>query len=251
MATPLPPPKWKVNPSREEVWSENFRRVKEFYDEHRHLTLPRTDPESLRLTQWLTYQRHRNKALRKDQLERLESIKYNTVPIQRKDHEHEWNVKYNRLKKLHDCTDHVKKVKDRDLVCWVARQRSLLKSNLLDPTRQEMLKKIGIDVLTTKCSSCRKIDKTQQFDKKWQSQFEKLKEYHRIHGNCNVPARWKMDKTLGLWVYNQRRNFIQLKTGVADMDPDRIQKLEQLGFEWSRRTIRSAASCLSATKSNN
>jgi hypothetical protein len=24
----------------------------------------------------------------------------------------------------------------------------------------------------------------------------------------------------------------QMKTGVADMDPDRTQKVEQLGFEW-------------------
>jgi hypothetical protein len=42
--------------------------------------------------------------------------------------------------------DGVSKVKDRDLACWMTRQRSLSRSNLLDPTRHEMLKKIGIDV---------------------------------------------------------------------------------------------------------
>jgi hypothetical protein len=36
-----------------------------------------------------------------------------------------------------------------------------------------------------------------------------------------------------------------MKTGVADMDPDRTQKVEQLGFEWWCRTIRNAAASLS------
>jgi hypothetical protein len=79
-----------VHPSREEAWSENFRLVKEFYDAKGHLTLPRDDPQSLRLTQWLTYQRHQSKGLKKDQLERLESINYNDLPVYREDDEKEW-----------------------------------------------------------------------------------------------------------------------------------------------------------------
>jgi hypothetical protein len=71
----------KVNSSQEEVWSEHFQKIKEFYEEKGHLSIQRKDPEILRLAQWLTYQRHQYKALRKDQLERLESINYNAVPM--------------------------------------------------------------------------------------------------------------------------------------------------------------------------
>jgi hypothetical protein len=53
---------------------------------------------------------------------------------------------------------------------------------------------------------------------------------------------------------NQRRTYNQMKTGVANMlDPDRMQKLELVGFEWSCRTVRNAAgclSCLNVAKSN-
>jgi hypothetical protein len=73
----------KVNSSQEEVWSEHFQKIKKFYEEKGHLSIQRKDPESLRLAQWRTYQRHQYKALRKDQLERLESINYNAVPMYR------------------------------------------------------------------------------------------------------------------------------------------------------------------------
>lgn len=72
-------PPLMVYPSKEEGWTEKFQKLKAFYEEHGHLALPRNDPESLRLAEWLTYQRHQYKALRKDQLERLESINYNTM----------------------------------------------------------------------------------------------------------------------------------------------------------------------------
>jgi hypothetical protein len=223
----------KVNSSKEEVWSEHFQKLKEFYEEKGHLTIQRKDPESLRLAQWLTYQRHQYIALRKDQLERLESIKYNTVPMRRLKDENEWQVKYNRLKQCYDKAGGGKiKIEDRALVCWLSRQKRYLRNNVLDPTRQEKLGKLGIDSSTSQFCG-RKTVKSQKLEEKWQSQLEKLKEYRRIYGDCNVPQKWKEDRSLGVWVFNQRKKYKHMQTGVAGMDPDRIQKLEQLGFEWS------------------
>jgi hypothetical protein len=39
--------------------------------------------------------------------------------------------------------------------------------------------------------------------------------------------------SLGIWICTQQRQYAMTKTGEADMNPDRIQKLEQLGFVWS------------------
>jgi hypothetical protein len=126
----------KVNLSKEEVWSEHFQKIKEFYEEKGHLSIPRKDPESVRLAQWLTYQCHQYKALRRDQLERLESINYNTVPMYRQKDENQWQVKYNRLKQCYDDSGGGKiKVEDRALACWLSRQKRYLRNNLLDPTR--------------------------------------------------------------------------------------------------------------------
>jgi hypothetical protein len=55
-----------VNPSQQEVWLENFQKTREFYEENGHLTLPKTDPDYLRLSRWLTFQRHGSKSLRND-----------------------------------------------------------------------------------------------------------------------------------------------------------------------------------------
>jgi hypothetical protein len=76
------------------------------------------------------------------------------------------------------------KVEDRALACWLSRQKRYLRNNVLDPTRQEMLGKLGIDSTSQFCG--RKIVKSRNLEDKWQSQLEKLKEYRRIYGDCNV-----------------------------------------------------------------
>jgi hypothetical protein len=141
-------PPLQVDPSMEEAWSENFQKTKEFYEENGHLSFPNDDPEYAKLCGWLTYQRHRSKTLRNDQLERLESINYMTVPLchERDEDEDEWEVKYSRLKELYSKTGSVqiKAGQDEVLSCWLTRQRHLSRVNLLDSTRRESLKKHGI-----------------------------------------------------------------------------------------------------------
>jgi hypothetical protein len=228
-----PTPLLKVNPSRKEVWSENFRKIKEFYLENGHLTLPRTDPEYAKLSYWLTYQRHLATTLRKDQLELLESINYKTAPIRRESKQIEWEVKCNQLKQVYDETSGVKfKIKDHALACWFSKQKRLFMINKLLPSRQEMLRKIGIDLESSLAvpTPGRKKVKSKFFEEKWQSQFEKLKEYKRIHGDCNVPRNWKENYSLGRWVYNQRTQYRRMKTTESVDNLDRFQKLDQLGF---------------------
>ena len=74
--------------------------------------------------------------------------------------------------------------------------------------------------------------KTKKLEAQWQAQLEKLKEYKRIDGDCNVPHHYEKDPSLGIWVSNQRRKYAQMKDGKTFMDPDRMRKLELLGFEW-------------------
>jgi post-segregation antitoxin (ccd killing protein) len=239
--TAIATPPLKANPSKEEeakeeeVWSIKFQKIKEFYEENKHLNLPRKVPEYARLYQWLTIQRRTFKSLRKDQLERLESIHYKTAKFHRDGDHKGWQVKYDQLRQLHTETGSVK-INDRHhaLASWLSRQKRLWRTNLLDSTCQEKLRKLGINLSTTKSHGTNKV-KVKQFEEKWQAQFEKLKEYHRVKGDCNVPRNSKGDRSFGIWVSNQRRHYMQAKTGETDMDPDRIQKLEQLGFEWSRR----------------
>jgi hypothetical protein len=73
---------------------------------------------------------------------------------------------------------------------------------------------------------------------KWQWQFEKLQEYHKIHGDCNVPRKWNEDPSLGTWVKNQSVQYKHNESGEFVMDQDRIEQLEKLGFKLTLRVHR-------------
>jgi hypothetical protein len=69
------------------------------------------------------------------------------------------------------------------MVAWFSRQKKLLTLGKLDLSRQKRLTKLKIDL----SYDCKKKFKSKKNDEKWQSQFEKLKDCHRIKGGCNVP----------------------------------------------------------------
>lgn len=113
-ATPL-----HVNPSMGEVWSSNFESVQEFYEKNGHLTLPWP-----RLKSWLTYQRRHAKSLKGDQLERLESIRYNKTSIFRACDVDAWEAKFVLLKESRDKYGNFIP-RDGKLASWLTRQKKL------------------------------------------------------------------------------------------------------------------------------
>jgi hypothetical protein len=104
------------------------------------------------------------------------------------------------LKQLYDETKSIKiPVQDHALASWLSRQKKLLNKGLLDPTHKNMLFKVGVRPSN---DHTRKKAKNQELEEKWELQYQKLKEYHRIKGDCKVPRHWKEDRSLGIWLYN-------------------------------------------------
>lgn len=64
----------------------------------------------------------------------------------------------------------------------------------------------------------------------WESVFDRLVEYKRVHGNCDVPQHYPKDKRLGKWVNTQRTTFKRGK-----IQPDRKRQLDSIGFVWNMR----------------
>lgn len=62
----------------------------------------------------------------------------------------------------------------------------------------------------------------------WDGMLESLKEYKEKHGNCKV-GKDKEDSRLRNWVASQKSFYAK-----KNLPPDRIAKLEALGFEWGR-----------------
>ena len=65
-------------------------------------------------------------------------------------------------------------------------------------------------------------------DQSWEKNLAELADFKSRYGHCDVPAQCKTHPNLGSWVANQRH---RKKTGK--LSPERIRKLEQLGFRWS------------------
>jgi hypothetical protein len=67
----------------------------------------------------------------------------------------------------------------------------------------------------------------------WEEGFAHLKTYKEKHGDCSVPKNYKPADgyALGSWVGTQR-------VSKESLAPDRIQRLDELGFLWNSLTER-------------
>ena len=67
----------------------------------------------------------------------------------------------------------------------------------------------------------------------WERLLERLIEFKKIHGHCNVPQKDGVNKRLGKWVNTQRTHFKRGK-----LKPDRVQQLKEVGFVWNTKAAR-------------
>ena len=75
-----------------------------------------------------------------------------------------------------------------------------------------------------KLRKCKHPQQSAYYDRKWEANFKELKEYKKMNGHCNVPAR---HPELGDWVKTQRRAF-KNKNLLAY----RMKLLQDIGFSW-------------------
>ena len=69
----------------------------------------------------------------------------------------------------------------------------------------------------------------------WEDRYAQLQQYKKEFGDCNVPQAWPRNVNLGKWVSKQRDHFRYFKEGKKSrLDSERIEKLDNLGFEWFR-----------------
>ena len=128
----------------------------------------------------------------------------------------QWNKQYEKLVEFkrdngHCCVPRTYQ-EDTSLGVWVVTQRHFHSKNTIRLDRKDLLNKLGF-VWSVDNSAL------------WRQQYEKLVEFKRKQGNCNVPRGYQEDVALGRWVRKQRqfhcKNTIQL---------DRKVLLDEIGF---------------------
>ena len=157
-------------------------------------------------------------------LEALQSIGYMSTKVYREIDEKRWEEKFNAVKSN-------PRTREPNLMKWLQKQKKLAATDQLSPTRKQRLLEIGVD-LHKKCWSW-KVDSKSVNETRWMSNYNKLKEYGDRIGNVNVPRRYRADQQLGNWVFNQRKRYRELlPNGDRVLRKDRIELLEEIGFNW-------------------
>jgi hypothetical protein len=76
----------------------------------------------------------------------------------------------------------------------------------------------------------------------WQQHYEELVKFKNENGHTNVPARYEENRKLGIWVSAQRQHYrilqspSEAKRKVVPLTQERIQKLNNIGFNWIIRS---------------
>lgn len=97
---------------------------------------------------------------------------------------------------------------------WVAMQRYRRKIGELPARCVERLDKLGFVWSPT--------------DVVWSQMFERLLEFRKKHGTCDVPSQWPADPHLANWVANQRH-----RRKMGSLLPERAKRLDEAGFIWA------------------
>jgi hypothetical protein len=206
---------WVLSPS----WDERFAELKAFQKEHGHFRVPtpmRSDTHQV-LYRWLRNQR-KCTSMSEERMQKLNDIGFE---FPQGNH---WDKRFEELKAFQNEHGHMRVPnrsptnKDRDIHLlnqWVSNQR---RSTTITEERIQKLNALGFDwFLRKRRTYC------------WDERLEELKAFQKEHGHCRVPLSTGKYSELYHWVSNQRKR--------TSMTEERIQKLNDIGYEWSLRVL--------------
>ncbi|KAJ1457383.1 helicase associated domain-containing protein [Pelagophyceae sp. CCMP2097] len=201
-------------------WDAHFELLTAYRAAHSDCAVPYhfATADGTMLGCWVSVQRHAYKTgeMSPEHIERLEAVAFVWDA-----HADGWDTHFELLTGYHaahgDCAvpRSFAAADGTMLGYWVSTQREAYKAGELRPERVERLKAVAFvwDVLADG----------------WDAHFEQLTAYRAAHGNCAVPYSFAAgDGTnLGRWVRTQQEAH-----KFGKMRPDRVERLEAVGFAW-------------------
>lgn len=112
---------------------------------------------------------------------------------------------------------------NRILYRWAVRQR--YRKGSLTSGQIERLKSIGLDF--DWCS------RKNMYDKNWNAMYDNLVDYHKQHGNCDVPRSYKSERhgQLGYWVTNMRAADAGRKKKCPKLTDENKEKVRYVYYQ--------------------
>jgi len=195
------------------TWDERYGELKEFRNRFGHCNVPQQWSANLQLGQWVRDQRKKRNRLCPERILRLEEIGFVWDPFDVL-WEEMFSVLLEYRKRYGDCDVPDPWPQNPKLSRWVSTQRKAQKEGNFIDDRKRRLTEIGF--------------RWNPLDDTWNEMFSALTEYRSIHGDCNVPLRWRKNPKLGKWVLAQRKSKNENR-----LDKNRSQQLAGLGFMWN------------------
>ncbi len=195
------------------TWNKMLFLLKEYKSRYGDCRVP-SSYQNNELSHWVKNQRsnYAKGILTKEKISSLESLGFDWDITSS-----EWNRMFESLKdfKIQHGHCHVNRLNPelKRLANWIQTQRSSYKSEKLSSLKIELLESLGL--------------KWNPFSSKWDLMFESLKQYKLKHGDCLVSVLSETHKDLGSWVSVQRRRYT-----LGKLSPDRIARLNDIGFNW-------------------
>lgn len=195
-------------------WESMYEILLEFKRNNGHCNVPDRWPENPQLGKWVGKQRtKRNRGLLSNvHIKRLDKIGFIWDLLTSN-----WEKMFEDLldfkKQYGHCNIPSRWPENFKLSRWVFTQRVFWKNGKLSKDRIKRLEEAGFEwnILETN----------------WNEMFSVLINFREKYGHSNVPRSWHKDPELSHWVGKQRENY---RKGL--LSPDRIKRLEQIGFIW-------------------
>ncbi|MBI3880832.1 MAG: Helicase associated domain protein [Verrucomicrobia bacterium] len=214
-----------VGETEKRTWDEMFARLQQYREQHGDTLVPQRWKEDPSLADWVSKQRvtYNRWLVSTERIHRLDEIGFEWDPIGTR-----WEEMLQQLiefKKQHGHTNVPQRSpKYTELATWVRNQRAAKEYNRpIIVERGKRLDEIGF--------AWRLVER-----EAWERMLERLIEFKKVHGHCNVPQKGGGDKRLGKWVNTQRTHFNRGK-----LKPDRQRQLEAVGFVWNTKAARASA----------
>jgi superfamily II DNA or RNA helicase len=209
----------------EKYFEMMFQALLEYRQAHGDCLVPQRFKENRKLAEWVSEQRmaYSRERLAPERVRRFDEIGFEWDPIGTR-----WEEMFQQLvefKKQHGHTNVPQRSgKYAELGTWVRNQRAAKRYNRpILAERGKRLDEIGF--------VWRLVERNA-----WERMLERLVEFKKLHGHCNVPQKGGGDKRLGKWVNTQRTHYNRGK-----LKPDRQRQLEAVGFVWNTKATRGAA----------
>jgi len=216
---------WNVD----DVWDKNFKLLLKYIKKHNKLP-SKSFPKKSSKTSWCAVQRlnYKKNKLSKKRIKKLESIKLWKWTFDKKnDFSKKWDEDFELLKKYVSTYNKMpitnEVFENIKIDSWIKRQRLNYGKNILSQEKIKKLESIKLWKWT--------FDKKNHFSKKWDEDFELLKEYVSLYNKLPIGTEIFKKNNIGFWRNTQRMNY---RKNI--LSQEKIKKLESIKL-WVWNTI--------------